>query len=57
MRPAGGNNYIESRIEDGSKALELLWSLPLLRPFQEIISASNPQTLKNNPTIDGVLRG
>jgi hypothetical protein len=52
MRPAVGNNYIESRIEDGSEALELLWSLPLLRPFLEITSASNPQTLKNKPTID-----
>jgi hypothetical protein len=54
MRPAGGNNYIESRIEDGIKALELLWSLPLLRPFLEIISASNPQTLNNKSTIDRV---
>jgi hypothetical protein len=31
MRPAVENNYIGSRIEDGSEALEVLWSLPLLK--------------------------
>jgi hypothetical protein len=57
MPPAMENNCIKSRIEDGSEALELLWSLPLLRSFLET-TASNPQTLKNKPTIDrGIFEG